>query len=642
MRNIRAWIAASCILAPILLLGWIIRYGVDVPFWDEWSFAKWLVQERHTPADFFAQMNESRTVVPKIIFLTVAKIFGYHPKAYMCVGWLLTVSIALLVYFECYVQPNRKWAQDLQGCICLLATSLVMFSPAAYENWLWGIQWVIFIPLLCLLLAYQLQRCVRSYALRCGGTVLLNLVATFSFSNGMVVWMLSFPYWKELIHLVFGRRPTPRRFRSLIAWSAVYFFCSAAALFVYFSGYQQMPAHPSLAFALERPWIAVKYFAAWSAGPFSSGYSVASGIGMGFVIIGVMLAMLLGFGHYLRKEMPARRALLVRRLYPSLLLVAYACASGLMTTLGRAGLGVEYANSSRYLFHSGTLIVGIIAALNTFRMDATVSGMGQSRRWARRAMLALLVLVLAFSFRNWRFGLRMFEFTESTRRQTLLTVRMLPLIPDGPAVEKVCPWLNLNALVSALEKKGFYSAPPLWDWVLDELKHPRRENGGIVELTYVCPTEMPWLTHSAAVRALGGGGANASSKFGEQGFGELVGHRSVDRNVVALRESEPIRVSIGGWSFIPDTKKPADCVLVCRRGETGGMRPWSLLPVWFRKDDVAEKKTGYKSLGKCGFAGELQLERNETLGGRIEFFSVDEREHRLFPLSIVFPLCPTR
>jgi hypothetical protein len=67
------------------------------------------------------------------------------------------------------------------------------------------------------------------------------------------------------------------------------------------------------------------------------------------------------------------------------------------------------------------------------------------------------------------------------------------------------------------------------------------------------------------------------------------------------------------------------------------MKPWSLHPVWFKRRDIAIR-TGWKSLKKSGFFEVLHVEREEALDGNIEFFSVDERNHRLYPLSITFPL----
>jgi hypothetical protein len=307
-----------------------------------------------------------------------------------------------------------------------------------------------------------------------------------------------------------------------------------------------------------------------------------------------------------------------------------------MTTLGRAGFGLEYANSPRYLFHSGTLVVGIVAGLDIFRRNANPAGPVHSAKWIRNFTAAMLLLVLAFSFRSWRFGYRFFEITEIGRKHVLFTVRMLPLVPNGPTVEAACPWLDLNALVNTLRAKGYYAVPSNRDWILDELKRPRRENGGAVELSQAGPPELPWLNHAPARGSVEVGGDSLSHP-GHQAADVRDYSRSKTKAGMAITDSDPIRIVMSGWSFIPEVNKPADAVLICRRDEFGRMKPWSMRPLGFKRGDIA-KKTGYNALRRSGFFEVMHLERDEPLGGNIELFSVDERNHRLFPLSVILPL----
>src|SRR5437773_2123114 len=87
------------ILAPVLILILIAKNGVNVPFGDEWGIpGQFLILENHTFADYFAQSNESRLVVPKAIFLAVSKLVGWQPKHYMYFGWLIVLVIFILIY----------------------------------------------------------------------------------------------------------------------------------------------------------------------------------------------------------------------------------------------------------------------------------------------------------------------------------------------------------------------------------------------------------------------------------------------------------------------------------------------------------------------------------------------------------------
>src|SRR5437764_7589691 len=73
-------IASAATLLPIaFIVALIWRYGVNVPFWDEWSLID-LFEHAHAHklslADFLAQNNEHRLVFPKLIFLALEQLLG--------------------------------------------------------------------------------------------------------------------------------------------------------------------------------------------------------------------------------------------------------------------------------------------------------------------------------------------------------------------------------------------------------------------------------------------------------------------------------------------------------------------------------------------------------------------------------------
>ena len=568
------------ILPAVVLLVLIFIHGVNVPFWDEWSTpGQFLSLEKYSFKDFFDQSNESRLIVPKLIFLGVSKLLGWQPKHYMVFGWVIVLAIFFLLYQLCHRRPASGRTQDFTSLLCLTISGALLFSPAAFENWLWGLQWVIFVPLLCALLALHIQNRTPSFGVRFGATVLLNYVAMYSFSNGMLLWVVSFPFWREGLGFLAGRRPSRAGMLRLLVWSSAYCLAALISVRIYFSDYQNISAHPPLAFVLKEPWSVVKYFAAWCGGPFHSNASVHIVVGFALILASLLLPGWLVMKA--RREPGWRTFHYLGRLYPSLLIIAYALGSGLMTSLGRAAFGVEQAFSSRYLFHSAALSVGLIAALNTHRI--LVAGANWKAGNYSRIFHGVLGLFSILLIRSWDHGYKAFEKMRIARTQTLFTVRMLAVVPKSPMVDKTCPWLDLPLLVKTLEEKGIYDPSSYGDWLTEAIKHPQSAAGGAVQ-------------------------------------------------ILPRPQSE---IGLTGWAMIPEHNTPADSVLLCRMGKSGDLEPCIMLAVGFKRNDIV-REIGRSSLRHSGFMEVFHWPEEEDFDS-VVMFSVDERNRRLYPLSRILP-----
>lgn len=576
MTVLRSFWLAIPFLAALFLLILIAKNGVNVPFGDEWTIpGQFLVQERHSFADFFAQSNESRLIFPKLIFFITSKFLGWPPKHYMYFGWCIVVSITALTYILCYRPLASRRKPDAITTACIALTSLLFLSPAAYENWLWGLQWVIFVPLLCTLIAFCLQVRTQSFSTRYFGTVLLNTIAMFSFSNGMLLWVLCFPFWKEGLAFLARKRGSQARMLRTFIWSLIYLVTAAILIAAYFKGYQRNPAHPSVAYALQQPWNTLKYFWAWCGGALHG--NAAMHLILGLLTVLVSLFFLVHIVLKLRNEPGNKTYYHVRMLYPSLLILTYAFGSGLVTTSGRAGFGIEQAYSSRYLFHSGAMTIGLIAMLNAHRVASFRTGKGSFNFSNIFAGVTLVLLILAF--RTWNHGYKMFELMRLSRTQDLLTVRLLDLAPTSPLVDRVSAGTDLPALVKSLEDKHIYDSSKFGPWILDALRTPPLESEGRVSFNTESTTE----------------------------------------------------VAITGWGMIPGQYRPADSILICRSRQGDNSEPWMMLAVGRTRKDVVQT-TGHASLLKSGFLEAFFWKAGNPLP-TTDAFVVDETNRRLYRIS---------
>ncbi|HZS38481.1 MAG TPA: hypothetical protein VFF06_16715, partial [Polyangia bacterium] len=71
----RRWPLGVALVPAIALAAFVWRFGVDVPYWDQWELVP-LLKGAHDgtlrAADFFALHNEHRLVVPRLIMLGLA------------------------------------------------------------------------------------------------------------------------------------------------------------------------------------------------------------------------------------------------------------------------------------------------------------------------------------------------------------------------------------------------------------------------------------------------------------------------------------------------------------------------------------------------------------------------------------------
>src|SRR5262245_18812648 len=81
---------AAAVVVPIGFAAFtVFRYGLDVPFWDEWKIAE-LLHHYHdgtlTLAELLVQHNEHRMVTSRVIHLLVALAIGWDTRVLMWMG----------------------------------------------------------------------------------------------------------------------------------------------------------------------------------------------------------------------------------------------------------------------------------------------------------------------------------------------------------------------------------------------------------------------------------------------------------------------------------------------------------------------------------------------------------------------------
>lgn len=468
-RGATRWLAlplALLAMFPAVWLTWLVAHNwVNVPNADEWemtvggALVRW---HEGTLAwdNLLAQHNESRKLFPRLLLIVLNPVGPWDVRRQMALNLVFAAAIsAMLLALLGRRASGLSWWARLAW---LVPINFLLFSPAQWENSLWGIQMICLMPPLALAAALLVNTSSRlQLPARVGLNAALAFFATFSYANGMIVWPLAFP-WPAL---------DPPRSATTdddeddydddhqggswsrgVGWRALYVAAAAASLGLYFHDYHKHPAAPPASFVFEHPLVDAQYFGTWCAGPFLGGGQPGR-VTLGWALVGAFVGLAaLAWRRVRRPENAHAAAGGTRAFYPWLTLGAYALGSGLTTMVGRAGFGVEQASSSRYVTFSLFLpvaILGLAATLDT-RISAaaallaapTSSRQPTVRGWAR--VVAVLVLT-GGALLYWRMvgpSVTMFKAMKQQRRWAVDALALRDLVPDNPNLVYAYPILK--------------------------------------------------------------------------------------------------------------------------------------------------------------------------------------------------------
>lgn len=310
----------------------MVRYGVDTIIGDQIPIGAFLVRNhgRLFPdlGDLWAQHNESRKVFPRLLFFYLAKLSGWNVKWEMAAIFVMACAIAANVW----ILARRTIDDRVAATAAAAAAGVLIFSPVQWWNWLYGIQVVVFAPVLMLTTTLV----VLGGRLTPGAKLLLAsmaaIVATFSYANGLLVWIVLAP----IAAATLGRRLTA-------VWIAV----AGVAIAAYYAGYQRPPGHPPLSSPLDHPQQFALFVAANLGEPLAWARRIPVAAAIGLIAAVAFAALSIRQARH-------------RRSWPWITIGMYAICSAGATAAGRASVGVRQALELRYTTFTIYLYVALI------------------------------------------------------------------------------------------------------------------------------------------------------------------------------------------------------------------------------------------------------------------------------------------
>ena len=252
-------IALALAILPAIIIGFLItQHWVNVPKVDQWNSPGGLFIEiqkgKLTFGDWIGQHNESRLLVYRLIAVPLAFLTHWDVRYEIVIIFLAACGISLSFFRLIQLTCNRNIIVQL---LLVFGINLLIFSPIQVDgsgNWLMGIQVIMFLVVLCIALCVLISHSKLNLWVKFLSCVILSLVSTFSFANGMLCWLVVLPpliilsvsSWQE----IFKRR------NIFFAWLA----CFAFTLYIYFRDYTKVPLASSPIESLTHPFRSFAFF----------------------------------------------------------------------------------------------------------------------------------------------------------------------------------------------------------------------------------------------------------------------------------------------------------------------------------------------------------------------------------------------
>jgi hypothetical protein len=208
----------------------ILRFGHDAPFLDEWEFVPVVVGEAPTVPWLWTQHNEHRVPFHRLLYLALFRLTSDY-RAGMAAELAVLSGLALgLMRLAAAVRGGSAWPD--------VYFPLILLHPGHAENWLWGDQ-------LCLALGTAFVGGIIVAAVRWREATALRggLLAGVCLIGAMGCGAPGLPYLPPVaVWLVVAafRSPSRRARVGLLTVTAI----AIAFAGVYFVGYERPPHHP--------------------------------------------------------------------------------------------------------------------------------------------------------------------------------------------------------------------------------------------------------------------------------------------------------------------------------------------------------------------------------------------------------------
>jgi len=419
------------LVPAFILIPHILHTWVGIPYWDDWGSPGHqlllLSKGELSIMELFSPHNQSRPFFPRLVWIPLDW-FGWDVRKAM-VAIFLMVCVASVLLRRLVGKPGGITA--LEKLAVLLLMNAVLFWPNS-EIWTFENTFMMVWPPVMLLGALHVNLSGASFRRKVLLNSLLATVGTYSWANGMLLWIFALP----LPGTVFLCRGFPKAGgKEGAKWYLFYALACAISMAFYFHNL----GRTSLSWNIPR---VMEYFFTWLGGFFGDYQQAAF---LGCCVFFAYAALAGSWFHIARKRRDFTGG------YPWLILGNYAVASGILTAMGRVKLGLQQAMSPRYTEMSGYLYIAIIGLGYLVWRHARANrspGKVQFRGFAAGVMVGLFVPVVVNGYAS---GFELMKEIQRLRKTVLDAWQWSKVMPDNAGLTLLFPSRDAGKCAVALE-----------------------------------------------------------------------------------------------------------------------------------------------------------------------------------------------
>jgi hypothetical protein len=447
--------------------------------------------------------------------------------------------------------------------------NLLLFSPRQYETFLVGAQGQTFVPTFALVFALLMNLSRNSLPAKTIGNAALVLISTYSFGNGMLVWLLAFPLDTQSTTDL-PANPS----KGHIFWRAVYLLIAAVSVAAYFISYRHPPLSPPVVSPIAQSSAFVRFVVVWIGSLFSVNAPATCGAVLLFLFAGLTTAAV--------RQM--RHTGAWQPYYPWLVLAGFTLISAAIAAIARLGFDHSMAGDSRYTAFSAFFYIAL-AGLG-WSVYAQTKESQLKRRIILPAVIVLFLLVLSLWAVTFKTERRLLRSDHEARKHTELMVQWIDAIPQNPEIAFSSPY-SPSETIDTIRTVAVHDA-----------LRPRL-------VTHALASAVNELSKAI----------NASAGALEQATRDGSGH-----------------LFCKGWARVPDQNRAADCVVLGFETDDGHWQPFCVMETGEKRPDVAEK-SGSESLARTGFSRTLDAKSFPRGGMTVRAWAIDLQNERAFPMA---------
>lgn len=463
------------LFSAAMILFFILKYGVDVPYNDQWEYVGFFDHFSLgilTFEELFRLHNEYRQFFPNLIYVLLGSVTDWNVIWEMVVIFILACLVSFNIYkLACYTiqgAPWKKW-------ILFFLANLFIFSPMQWENWIFGVQIEYLLPIACISAGLVVAFLRINAPLKMLWCAVLSVISTYSSVNGFLSWFVLIPvlYFSGVRNVFF------KKWYAILLWIVI----TAAALLFYLYDYHKPEAHPSLETAVFNPADAVLYFF----GTLGNTLRVIHNLDA-IILVGGLLFFLFA-AQVLYVMLHIRNKALVRDAIVWIMLGAYSVLTSAMLTVGRLGFGIPQSLASRYT--SFTLYIDIAIIFLTAVILHHRTGKSRTKPATRAVTTLLAVFVIFTKIYTYPVAVNELKAYHAHILHAKAGLLFINHIPHEDCTHRIYPgkhYQELTRTANILDNMGYLRPALIRTNILQDIEEPWRDSwdyGSFEELIHV-------------------------------------------------------------------------------------------------------------------------------------------------------------